>query len=433
MYDKNLAAEFPPMGWNSYDYYNVSVNEAQIRANAYYMSKNLKQYGYEYIVVDIQWSDPDAGRDVKKYQYIPFQKFCIDEYSRQIPAVNRFPTSVNNNGFAPLASYIHSLGLKFGIHIMRGIPRFACHEHRQILTHDGTFVSADQIADPYSISRWNPDMYGVNAEAKYAQDYYDSLFELYASWGVDFVKVDDICNTNMYPHNPYSAEKEIELIHKAIENCGRPMVLSLSPGPAPVEKAWHLKRYANMWRITDDFWDSWPLLKNMFYRCEMWHTHSEKGCWPDCDMLPLGVIGHGFEDERKTNFSFDETKTMMTLWCIFRSPLMIGSDLPLLDSKTLKLLTNKDILSLSKLPSQAKLVFKNDEKQIWQNGKNIAIFNLSEKKLHTDFSDIREILENNNYAEESKLYDLWKQKEIGIASRFYESLNKHSVICVKIL
>ena len=112
---------------------------------------------------------------------------------------------------------------------------------------------------------------------------------------------------------------------------------------------------------------------------------------------------------------------------------MIGSDLPLLDSKTLKLLTNKDILSLSKLPSQAKLVFKNDEKQIWQNGKNIAIFNLSEKKLHTDFSDIREILENNNYAEESKLYDLWKQKEIGIASRFYESLNKHSVICVKIL
>ncbi len=433
MYDKNLAAEFPPMGWNSYDYYNVSVNEAQIRANAYYMAKNLKQSGYEYIVVDIQWSDPDAGRDVKKYQYIPFQKFCVDEYSRQIPAPSRFPSSANNSGFAPLAEYIHSLGLKFGIHIMRGIPRFCCHEHRKILTHDGAFVTADQIANPYSISKWNPDMYGLNTDSKYAQDYYDSLFELYASWKVDFVKVDDICNTNMYPHEPYSAEKEIELIYNAIKNCGRPMVLSLSPGPAIVEKAFHLKRYANMWRITDDFWDSWDLLKNMFYRCELWQTHSEAGSWPDCDMLPVGIIGHGFEDERKSRFSFDEQKTMLTLWCIFRSPLMIGSDLPLLDSKTLKLLTNKDILSLLKLKTQARLVFKSEEKQIWVNGNYIAIFNISDKKIHTDFSDISAILEKNNISESAVIYDMWKQKESGIASSFSMELNRHCTICLKLL
>ena len=80
------------------------------------------------------------------------------------------------------------------------------------------------------------------------------------------------------------------MIRKAIDKCGRPMVLSLSPGPAVIEKAWHLRKHANMWRITDDFWDRWDLLKNMFERCEVWERQVSPGCWPDCDMLPLGRI-----------------------------------------------------------------------------------------------------------------------------------------------
>ena len=197
-YNKNAAAPVPPMGWNSYDYYNTMVNEDQVRANAEYMAKNLKQFGWEYVVIDIQWSDPDAGnRNAEGIQYIPFSRFCIDEFSRQIPAPNRFPSSEGGKGFKPLADYIHSLGLKFGIHIMRGIPRFAAHDHLPIKTHDGSKITANLIANPYSVSRWNPDMYGVDAARPYAQDYYDSVFELYAYWGVDFVKVDDICNTNM--------------------------------------------------------------------------------------------------------------------------------------------------------------------------------------------------------------------------------------------
>ena len=183
--------------------------------------------GYEYVVIDIQWSDPVAGTQRDEYQYINFSRFNMDEYSRQIPAENRFPSAKNGAGFRPLADYIHSLGLKFGIHIMRGIPRYAAHTGGKI---KGTNVTADKIANPYSISRWNPDMYGIRHEKPGAQEYYDSIFELYGQWGVDFVKVDDICNTNMYPHNPYSAEKEIEMIHEAIAKCGRNMVLSLSPG-----------------------------------------------------------------------------------------------------------------------------------------------------------------------------------------------------------
>ena len=255
--NKNTFAQTPPMGWNSYDYYDTTVNESQIKANADYMAKYLKEYGWEYIIIDIQWYAHNAGSMRKKFQYIPFSELEIDEYSRLQPDPKRFPSSINGAGFAPLAKYIHSLGLKFGIHIMRGIPRTAAHNHTKI---KDCSVTADMIADPSSICGWNPDMYGVRNTSE-GQAYYDSLIELYASWGVDFIKCDDICNTNIYPENQYSAKHEIEMLAKAIQKCGRPIVLSLSPGPALIDKAWHYEKYANMWRITDDFWDNWTLLK----------------------------------------------------------------------------------------------------------------------------------------------------------------------------
>lgn len=397
MYNKNNVAPFPPMGWNSYDYYNTMVNEEQVRSNADYMAKNLKQHGWEYIVIDIQWSDPDAGkRNDEWIQYIPFSQFCLDEYSRQIPAPNRFPSSANGAGFKPLADYIHSLGLKFGIHIMRGIPRFACHNHLPIKTHDGAKVTADMIANPYSSSKWNPDMYGVDPNKKYAQDYWDSVFELYAEWGVDFVKVDDICNTNMYPANPYSAEKEVEMIARAIEASGRNMVLSLSPGPAVIEKSWHYKKYANMWRITDDFWDDWKLLKAMFERCEVWQTHTGHGNWPDCDMLPMGKLGYGWgHGAWDCKFTLEETRTMISLWSIFRSPLMIGTDLPQINADNLNLITNDEILAMEKNGAQAELVCRDDNEIVWKakckdEGYYVAQFNVSdeEREICTPVKDI---------------------------------------------
>ena len=360
------VAPTPPMGWNSYDYYNTMVTEADVRANALYMAQHLKQYGWQYVVVDIQWSDPNAGALVPAVQYVPFTQFCLDEYSRQIPAPNRFPSSVGGKGFAPLADYVHSLGLKFGIHIMRGIPRICAHNHTKLL---GTDATADKIANPFSVCKWNGDMYGVDftRDAAAAQAYYDSLFALYASWGVDFVKVDDICNTNLYADNPYSAQREIEAIAHAIERSGRPMVLSLSPGPAVIEKAWHLERYATMWRITDDFWDDWRLLKAMFERCEVWQRHVGAGCWPDCDMLPLGKLGKGFGGERDTHFTDAEQRTMLTLWCMFRSPLMLGAELTKLDDKTLSLLTNRDVLSLLTDSCGAEQVRRDDTSAIWKS------------------------------------------------------------------
>lgn len=380
--DKNKFALTPPMGWNSYDYYDTTVNEEQIKANADFMAAHMKEFGWEYVVIDIEWFAHGAGSQRDKYQYIPFNELEMDEYGRLLPDPERFPSSANGAGFKPLADYIHALGLKLGIHIMRGIPRDAAHRHLPV---KGTAATANEIADPSSICRWNPDMYGVRNMPE-GQAYYDSILELYAQWGVDFIKCDDICNTNMYPHDPYSARHEIEMLAKAIRKCGRSIVLSLSPGPALIEEAWHYETYANMWRITDDFWDDWRLLKDMFHRCELWQKHVSEGCFPDCDMLPVGQLGKGFGAERSSNFTPDEEHTMLTLWCLFGSPLMIGGELTKMDDRRMKLLTNREVLAMLTPECKPWQICRDEQKAIWKatnektGQKYVALFNLGEEE-----------------------------------------------------
>ncbi len=347
----------PPMGWNSYDYYDTTVNEQEIKANADYMAKHLKEYGWQYIVVDIQWYAKKPGSRRAEHQYIPFAAVEMDEYSRLQPDVDRFPSAAGGRGFGPLAEYVHSLGLKFGIHIMRGIPRIAAHHHDAILDCP---VTADEVAIANSICYWNPDMYGVKNTPE-GQAYYDSLINMYADWGVDFIKCDDICR-----YDQPSAKEEIKMLAEAIEKCGRDMVLSLSPGPAIIEEAWYYEKYANMWRITDDFWDDWRLLKDMFRRCEIWQEHVSAGNYPDCDMLPLGYLGKGFGEERYTRFTYDEQKTMMTLWCLFGSPLMLGAEMTKLDRTTLKLLTNKKVLEMLHPETRPHQICREEDHAVWQ-------------------------------------------------------------------
>ena len=376
-----MIAVTPPMGWNSWDCYGAAVTEETVRANADYTAKHLKPYGWEYIVVDIEWFQPTAS----SHAYEPFSDLSMDSFGRLIPAVNRFPSSADGKGFRPLADYIHSLGLKFGIHIMRGLPRMAAHNHLPILDSG---YSCAQAADPSSICLWNPDMYGLKADQPAARAYYDSIFSLYAEWGVDFIKCDDIARE--YPH----CRREIEVISEACRACGRDMVLSLSPGPAPLEQAEHLKQYANMWRITDDFWDDWKLLLAMFERAEKWCIHAGPGHWPDADMLPVGALRQCYADKGWTRFTEAEQRTMLSLWCIMRSPLMIGGDLPQNDAFTLALLTNRDVLAMETESFCAHPMYRSEEEAVWtaprQDGTGIylAVFNLSGKKRRTDLSGL---------------------------------------------
>ena len=397
--DKNSFAVTPPMGWNSYDYYDTTVNEEQVRANADYMAAHLKEFGWEYVVIDIEWYCNDAGTVRDRFQYIPFGDIEMDAYGRLQPAPGRFPSSAGGKGFGPLADYIHSLGLKFGIHIMRGIPRKAAELHCPVPEAEET---ADRIADPSSICIWNPDMYGVRGTAD-GQAYYDSLLAMYAQWGVDFIKCDDICR-----YDQPSCRDEVRMLSTAIQRCGRPIVLSLSPGPAIIEQAWYYETHANMWRITDDFWDNFDLLKNMFYRCELWQEHVSPGCYPDCDMLPIGRLGKGFGHEWTSNFTLGEARTMMTLWCLFGSPLMIGAELTLLDEETLSLLTNDDLLAMLPPSVKPRQLCRDEQKAIWRaddpaaGAHYVALFNLGKERQELSVS-----LEELGYGEQVSLTELW--------------------------
>lgn len=390
-----------PMGWNSWDCYGAAVTEDIVRKNADFMAKHLKKYGWEYITVDIQWYEPNA----KTHEYTSFAKLCIDEYSRVIPAENRFPSSAGGKGFAPLAEYVHSLGLKFGIHIMRGIPRQAVYERTKI---KGTDKTATDVAKTDSICAWNTDMYGVDPAKPGAKEYYDSIFELYASWGVDFVKCDDIARE--LPKE----ESELIMLSDSLKNCGRDMVLSLSPGPALLEKAELYKQVSNMWRITDDFWDNWQLLYNMFERCEKWAPHNGAGHWADADMLPIGYIKQDYSPDITTRFTKDEQVTMLTLWSIFRSPLIIGGEMTKFDDFTMSLLTNEGILKMHRNARHSHQVWRRkmngSEIVLWtaadaEGGQYAALFNIGENA-----ADISVPLTELEIYEAKDITELWSNE-----------------------
>jgi hypothetical protein len=359
------AAPTPPMGWNSWDIFGTTVTEQQSMAQADAMAEILKPAGWNFFTVDIQWY---AGGS-EGHVYKEGAPLTVDEHSRLMPALDKFPSAANGVGFKKLGDYVHSKGLKFGIHIMRGIPRQAVKQNTPIL---GTNVRAADIANVKSTCSWNPDMYGVDMSKPGAQEYYDSLFQLYAAWGVDFVKCDDISR----PYND-GQKAEIEALRKAIDKCGRPMVLSLSPGDTPIERGGHVMNHANMWRISDDFWDRWEPLHGMFGRLEKWTEFRAPGAWPDADMLPFGIV----EFKRPTRFTEDEQFLCMTLWSIARSPLIFGGDMTKLDDFTVKLLTNPEVLSVNQASENNRQVSRKGDLIVWaadvpnSSDRYVALFN----------------------------------------------------------
>jgi alpha-galactosidase len=412
-----LAAT-PPMGWNSWDSFGTAVTEEEVKANADYMAKNLAPFGWNYIVVDIQWYAPSA----KGHTYLPGAKLEMDGYGRLIPAVNRFPSAADGAGFRPLADYVHSKGLRFGIHIMRGVPKEAVNKALPI---QGTAYDAHDIADPGNLCVWNPDMMGVDTTKPGAQAYYDSIAELYASWGVDFLKADDMASHLYQP-------AEIRALSLAIRKTGRPMVLSLSPGPAPISEVEFFRRYAQMWRISDDFWDSWPSLKEQFPRAAAWAPLSKTGAWPDADMLPLGKIGDPDDSgsRRRTNFTRDEQFAVMTLWCMMRSPLIFGGDLPANDAFTLSLLSNPEVLDVDQKSAGNHQAYESANAIAWvadapnSKDKYVALFNLSDKEQNVSLTwhDLQ-----LSFAS-AKLRDLWRHKDLGVADRASTNLPAHAAI-----
>jgi alpha-galactosidase len=435
-YNPSLAqtiAPTPPMGWNSYNCFGSAVHEDEVKANADYVAQNLKKVGWQYIVVDFLWSyDNPVGSNIgnpfqKNLQdgsYIPW--LTMDNYGRLMPQPTKFPSAFGSKGFAPLAAYVHSLGLKFGIHVMRGIPRQAVWAKSPVKGTNG--ITADMIADTSSTCPWMNHMYGIDMKKAGAQEYLNSILELYASWGVDFIKVDDIAR-------PYR-EAEIEGYRKAIDNCGRPIVLSLSPGATALSEADHAIKNANMWRMADDFWDNWKEIIGMIGYAEQWQGKGGPGHWPDCDMIQIGKLSKRgpVGEERYSRFTLDEEYTHMTFWSIFRSPLMLGGNLPENRPFELQMFNNSEVIAVNQQGEDPRELYRKDGHMVWyshvQGSKNIyvAMFNLGETSGNVSVPFAALGLKGK-----VKVRDLWKKQDVGTFSKSYQQqINLHGAALFKL-
>lgn len=417
-------AQKPPMGWNSWDCFGVDVTEAQVKANTDFIAEKLAKFGWEYVVVDLAWYlTPDWTTRTFKEQHPPQS---IDEFGRLIPDLCKFP-SAGGNGFKPVAEYVHSKGLKFGIHIMRGIPRQAVEQNCPIL---GSKYTARDIVAPADTCVWYDGLLGINMNHPGGQAYYQSIVQLYADWGVDYIKADDM-------GQPYHAA-EIAGLHNAIAAAGRPIVLSLSPGAAPIDQLDHLRQNANLWRISPDFWDDWQFLYRQFKLCKLWEGTPIANHWPDADMLPIGKLRKTGPDDyiaehmgktaeeitdEYSRFTDIEKQTLLTLWYIFRSPLMLGGHLPETDEITLNLITNAEALAVNQASENNHQVYRNDPAVVWaadvpqSRDKYVALFNLGDSETIT----VSVGWDAVGLSGRCVVRDLWAGKDLGEFSSLFSA------------
>jgi hypothetical protein len=432
----------PPMGWNSWDAYGLTITEEQFRANVKVEANELKSFGWQYAVIDEGWFffNPEDRPKPDTLHY------AIDEWGRYVPVPARFPSAgspevdsrtkdinlkepaaklaatIQTTSFKPLADWVHSQGLKFGIHIVRGIPRASV--ERNLPIANSAFHATD-AADTTDACPWDPTNWGIKDNAA-GQAWYDSLLSQYAGWGVDLIKVDCIAS------HPYKAD-EIRMIRKAIDKAaaktGRPIVLSLSPGPTSLDNAAEVGETANMWRISNDIWDYWAnpnngayprSLSSQFATTAAWAQYSKPGNWPDADMIPLGELrpAPGDGQPRTTRLTSAEQQTMLTLWAMARSPLILGANLTLLDDATYKLLTNPNLIRIDQTATRSGQVLHDGDMIVWtadlpSNSPDgsiaLAFFNTGESQVVLDSSFEAYNLEAATY----RIKDVWTGKTLN--------------------
>ncbi|MGC2300939.1 MAG: glycoside hydrolase family 27 protein [Acidobacteriaceae bacterium] len=426
--DTTTLALAPPMGWNTWDSWGLTIDEPHFRDSVTWFHNNLQRFSWQYVVVDEGWFAEHPENPVGHMDY------TMSDDGLYMPAINRFPSAAGGKGFRPLADWVHSQGLKFGIHIVRGIPRDAVSRGLRIA---GSHFTAADAAATSDTCEWNSDNYGLKNN-KAAQAYYNSVADLYAKWGVDYLKVDCISR-------PWKAD-EIHMMQYALHQTGRPIVLSLSPGPTPIEAAQDAVHSAQLWRISDDMWDLWskPIdapqfpqaEKNQFALLAKWQPWAAPGHWPDADMLPIGYLGPtpGWGQPRQSRLTRDEVRTMMTLWSIARSPLFIGTNLLKMDSFTESVLTNPELIAVDQYAENSHPVIQKEDTVLWMasapehGGDYVAIFNLSDAPQSLSYSWQDLGLQFGHHA----VRDLWQREELGRLDHLEATLPPHASKIFKI-
>ncbi len=362
-------APTPPMGWNSFDSYGVYLHEKAALENLEAFAEKLLPRGYDIFVIDNGWF---GEYRLKSGTLLPeethAEEIRINEYGIVQPSKTYFP-----NGFGPLAKRARELGIRLGLHLMRGIPRKAVELNTPI---QGTPYRASEIANQEDTCVWCHYNYGIDVSHPGAQPFYNSLAQQVADWGFEFIKADDIV--------PYP--QEIEALAKAIDDCERPLTLSLSPGGKVLPEALTSYHRGQMLRVTKDIWDNQRGIDQCFDAWRKWNGKSEPGFWIDMDMIPFGQLqlmtppedGIGTEESaqkaalagegenRWCQLSDAQKETFITLRSMSRSPLMIGGDLPTLDQHSLELITHPEMIDCNQNSKAADLVYDEEDWEIWR-------------------------------------------------------------------
>lgn len=442
----------PPMGWNSFDSYGCAASEKTMLENLEAMAAKLKPYGYEYFIIDNGWFaeyelNPDTGYPIETHA----KETKIDEYGRYQPSDCFFP-----NGLTPIIDRAHELGLKFGIHMMRGIPRKAYQLNTPV---KGTNLKAKDITAKNHICTWCDYNLGVDMDRPGSQEFYDSVVEQLASWGVDFIKVDDI---TYFP-------KEIEAYAKAIAKTGKDIVLSLSPGGDTRPERMEAYLNSNMLRTSMDVWDNIESIDRGFHA---WKTYSDyakthpvpEGFWFDLDMIPFGHLclwhpvpnaiqenqdeesaaldGKGYE--RWCMLNYDQKLTFITMRALAASPLFMGGNLTDLDHESFQLITHSEVLTCNQNGVMGYNIFKNGAIEIWKTPKKtkpnqgwLGIFNRHHNTSHTLNREIINFLIKSlikrptGKMEPPSLYNIWASMPLAVDELSVLEIPADGVIFIK--
>lgn len=367
----NCLSQKPVLGWSSWSFIRKHPTAAKIKAQAFALKKyGLEKIGYKYINLDDFWyvcsskQGPDVG-----------------PYGRWVTDPSKFPAQKGINGIKVVADYIHSLGLKFGIYVTPGISMQAVKKNTPI---KGTFYTADQIAEP-SVKENNYNcggMVGINFKKPGAQEFINSWVDMFAKWGIDFIKLDGITNKNV---------ADIKAWSRAIQQSGRPMILDVTQGSFTKAIALTLMKYANQWEFAPDIeaygiekdgnsypLTSWDHVENRFNYVAEWQPFAGPTGYNDYDAIE---IGNGNND----GLTPDESKTQLSLWALGSSPLILGVDLTHLNQEELqKYLKNTAVLAVDQDEIAAKRIVNTTSHQVFAkmepNGDVIVgLFNIGSK------------------------------------------------------
>ncbi|HUY82600.1 MAG TPA: glycoside hydrolase family 27 protein [Acidobacteriaceae bacterium] len=419
--EDNGVGRKPVLGWSSWSFLREKPTAAKLEAQARALQNSgLQNIGYEYINLDDFW-----------YQCPGSQGPNVGPYGRWVTDPSRFPPQGDTNGIKVVADYIHSLGMKFGIYVTPGISKQAVSKNTPI---QGTSYTAAQIAET-SVKESNYNchgMVGINYNKPGAQAFINSWVNMLAAWGVDYIKIDGMQNSNV---------ADIKAWSQAIRQSGRPMLLDVTQGSYTRVIAPTLMKYANQWEFAPDVecyrcekggssypLTSWADVAKRFNFVAEWQPYAGPGGFNDYDSIE---VGNGSGD----GLTPIERQTQMSLWALGASPFILGVDLTHLDHLDMKYLKNTAVLAVDQDAIAAKRIVNTGSQQVFAkiepNGDAIVgLFNTGNKaeKVSVQASAVGLPQNGRGYS----LKDLWTGKTKKSAGAIHATVPSHGVVLYRV-